>query len=399
MIEALRWLSAALISLLLAACSAKTTPNVRDSNSNWLATCEITADCEGDGACICGLCTTTCGDDDDCESAGPGASCVRPGEASDEVACAAIIESAGASVCLGECADDDGCSAGSSCIEGTCWGKPSSVIDRRDSGSEPPAPAPDADVEMMPPLDVSIPDDIWALDASVDFEEPAPRPAPATQLQGAQIDSLIGTWNEMQGTHHFWGSPMKLTFSQDAATGHVTGAIEFSCGPMCIETTGPFPAPTDPNDAYPLEVEPIEHDSMRINVVPFVPYRMLDARLEDGRLAFWFTTNDLWNEWCALQTPHPTTVDGKQRYSCTPDARSYGDVISQVVAGVPIEGKELLCASDGSVCSCTASSCTLDYHSAIRTLDFDLVNENTLVGLYITGGETYTVTLVRQAAP
>jgi hypothetical protein len=400
MIEALRFASAALLIALLSSCSAKTAPNVRDSNSNWLATCDITADCEGDGSCICGLCTATCGDDDDCVSAGPGASCVRLGEASGQVACAAIIESTTESVCLGECSDDDDCLDGSSCVEGACWASPSSVIDRRDSGSEPPLPAPDADVEPMPPLEASIPADIWALDASVDFEEPAPRPAPSTELQGAQVGSLIGTWDEVQGTHQFWGSPIKMTLTQDTAAGRVSGTIEFSCDPNCSAPTGPFPAPSDPNDVYPPGIEAIEHDNMRVNVVPYFPYRMLDPRLEDGRLAFWFTSSDVWTQWCALQTPYPVTVDGMPRYACMPDARPYNQLISELAdSGEPIEGKGLLCASDLSVCSCTASSCTPDYHSAVRALDFDLVNQDTLQGLYITDGEAYPVTLTRRAVP
>lgn len=383
-------------ALVLSACSAKTTPSVRDSNSNWLATCDVTADCDGEGACICGLCTATCSDDDDCDSAGPGASCVRPGAASGEVACAAIVEAAGQNVCLAECADDGDCRAGSSCNEGACWASPSAVIDQRDSGAKPPAPVPDAGI-TQPPLGHEIPDNIWEIDAAVSFEEPTARPAPVTELRGEAIAALIGVWGEELGRVHYWGSPMTLTIIEDATTRRVTGTISFSCepGPGCEFSTEPLPAATDPDEPYPPGIDASMLQDVRYNMLPFFPYRMFDARLEAERFAFWFTNNDPWRDWCPLQSPYPAMVAGLQRYACLPDARSH----QELQLDPEVEGKDVLCATDLSPCSCMASGCALDYHSAIRTLDLEIVDRETLRGFYVSNFETHFVTLKRQVAP
>jgi len=393
-------LKLATLIALLAACSARTTPSVRDSNSNWLATCDVTADCSGDGSCICGLCTATCRDDGDCERAGPGASCVRPDEASDEVACAAIVQAAAQNVCLAECADDGDCRDGSMCRDGACWASPSAVIDQRDGAMEP---LPDAgvasrpDAEPTPPLGHEVPADIWQLDAAVDFGEPTARPEPELEVQGTGAASLIGVWRDQPGHIQFWGSPVTLEIVQDATTQRITGTLSFSCetGPGCEFTDQPLPPVTDPDAAYPPGLPAGTLQEIRINILPFFPHRIFDARLEDGRLAFWLTSNEPWRDWCPLQSPYPSMVDGLARYACVPNARGYQELQLDPDA----DAKDVLCSSDFSPCRCTASGCALDYHSAVRSMSLERVDDDTLQGFYIMSGDAHAVTLKRQAAP
>jgi hypothetical protein len=381
MVEALRLLGAVTLVAWLSACSATTKPNVRDSNSNWLATCEVTADCKGDGTCICGLCTATCRDDGDCESAGTGASCVRPGDATEEVGCAAIVESARENVCLAECAHDDDCRAGSSCVEGACWAMPSTVIDRRDGGDEPD-----------PPLGVDTRPDIWALDASVDFGEPVAAPVPETELEGELSASLVGVWNEVQGVHTYWASPIQLEIKADGA-GRVTGTVAFLCEDETCNPRGPIPPASDPDASYPPGVDVGTYDVVRLNGMPHVPYRMFDARLQGGRFAFWTTNNDLWRDWCSLQTPFPVTIEGRRMYSCTPDARPFSELFE--VEGV--EDKDVLCALDWGPCRCTAERCAIDYQGATRLFDLR-VEGDSMTGVHQTVNDFYVVTFEREGA-
>lgn len=392
MVEPLKILGAVMLAAFLCACSAKTTPNVRDSNSNWLATCDVTADCDGDGACICGLCTATCRDDEDCESAGPWASCVRPDEASGEVACAAIVESAGQNVCLAECDDDDDCRSGSSCEDGACWASPASVIDRRDSGAAR-EPILDAAIDAASPLGIDMRPDLWELDASVDFSEPVASPLPQTELTGELAASLIGVWTEVGVAFRYWSSPLRLEIVQDSR-GRITGTVTFLCAQGDCFPRGPFPVATDPNAGYPPGADFDSLGGSRTQGMAHVPYPLLDGRVQNGRLTFRITHNEVWRDWCALQTPHPVTVDGRQTYACMPDPPVFWDIIF----AKGLAPKELLCAIDWSPCRCTAQGCVIDYHASVREFDVKLFGDDELSGFHQGQYERLQVTLRREGS-
>jgi hypothetical protein len=372
-------------------------PRVTDSNSNWLAACEVTADCEGDGSCICGLCTATCSDDRDCSSAGPGASCVRPGEASGEVACAAIVEAAGESVCLAECTRDADCNDDSRCVEGSCWAEPSSVIDRRDAGMTPSMQAPDAAVVMMPPRAIDAGIDVWALDASVDFSDPPVRPMPQQAFQGEDLSGLLGVWSQQQAVTLLFAGPMRLEITEQRADGSVTGTIAFMCEPGACDPEGPLPAVTDPDLGFPPGMSAGEQATMRLNILPRMEYRIFDARLVDGRLTFWFSNNDVWREWCPMQTPYATVVDAQTRYACVPEAQPFFDMFSRITEDddESITGPQLLCSIDSGPCRCDAARCDLDYHGSMRTLDFELEG-NEMRGIFGGQTDTHLVILTRE---
>ena len=105
-----------LAGALALGCEARTHPQIIDSQTNWLKACQIDAQC-GDYSCVCGVCTSPCGDDSACSSL-KGSSCV---DASDP---GGIAECGGTRVpklgiCLPRC-DDGGCASGQMCVAGVC---------------------------------------------------------------------------------------------------------------------------------------------------------------------------------------------------------------------------------------------------------------------------------------
>lgn len=60
----------------LAASCAKHRGPEAGTNTNWLKKCEASADCDGNGSCLCGMCTLSCSDDMPCTKVGTGTSCM-----------------------------------------------------------------------------------------------------------------------------------------------------------------------------------------------------------------------------------------------------------------------------------------------------------------------------------
>ena len=86
------------VLLLIGAC-AKTEPPLENKNTNWLRECESDSDCGNALACLRGICTVECDDDEACEVPGGGAQC-------DEGVCAAI--GVDAQVSMGEGGEPSG---------------------------------------------------------------------------------------------------------------------------------------------------------------------------------------------------------------------------------------------------------------------------------------------------
>ena len=94
-------------------------PETGDSLTNWLVECRSDADC--DGSCLCGVCTLPCGVDDDCERAGPGATCRATDDATLRDRCAASPPSA-SGICVAECSADEECGDLECASLGLCLG-------------------------------------------------------------------------------------------------------------------------------------------------------------------------------------------------------------------------------------------------------------------------------------
>lgn len=81
-------LPAALLATL--ACSPAPKGPSSDSQTNWLRSCEVDADC-GELSCVCNVCTLPCSDDTACESL-PGSVCAPVSEAQPALACSSAPE-------------------------------------------------------------------------------------------------------------------------------------------------------------------------------------------------------------------------------------------------------------------------------------------------------------------
>jgi hypothetical protein len=396
MVESSRLASSLVLIALAVGCSPSNQPR-SDSNSNWLTECEVSADCRGDGACICGLCTRTCERDMDCAIAGDGAFCVAPEEASSGAACAAIVSAAEERLCLAGCREDADCGPESGCVAGACWRSPQGVVDRRDAARVPDAGADAgrATGPLPPPVlrGIDAGTDLSAVDAAVRFDEPVVRPVPEEFFQGDSVEAAVaGVWEAVPDVNGFWGGDMRLEIT--AGPSGVTGTIAFMCSPGRCQPEGPPPPATDPEAGYPPGLDPIQQDLLRTNILARTPYRMLDARFADGRLTFWFTNNDLWRGWCALQTSYPVDANGRPEYACTEAPQPCFDFYA--LEPEDISAHELLCCAGGSPCLCTASGCDLNYQSAVRELDLR-VDGDAMEGVMLMGRDTFRAVLRRTA--
>lgn len=117
-----------LTAALLAAGCSPGNPQTTDSQTNWLRSCHIDAECDGFD-CLCGVCTTPCDTDSACAGL-PGAACVPPEDSGSVAMCGGETRAA-SGMCLPRC-EETGCANGQMCVAGVCA----------------PEPKPDAQVEV-----------------------------------------------------------------------------------------------------------------------------------------------------------------------------------------------------------------------------------------------------------
>jgi hypothetical protein len=414
-----------LLSLLFLAAAGCTCDKggVEDgSNTNWLTYCEASADCSDNASCICGLCTRICDTDEECSTGERPASCVDPDPASEAGGCAVVVRDARVKICLPDCTSSDDCGDESVCIRGACWPTNDDIIDMRGdspfvidngqagSGSDGTAAAdPDAstaDLDAAEPVHPentdaatgsSLPGYLQDLDAAMDFSLPVELPEPDKVITGDfTYSSLAGVWEEQPETVRFWGGPIRLVIEEASNGGGLEGRITFLCedvSPVCEERVMLPPATEiDPDIGYPPELEAMDQHMLRINILPRFDYRIFDGRVEGQRFSFWITNNDLWRDWCALQTPYPVENDGRLEYYCVPDPKPFDNSNPE-----DRSGREILCAYNNSVCACDADACRIDFRGSVRSFDL-VVNGNVMRGTFVTDGmDTIPVIFVRTA--
>jgi hypothetical protein len=117
----LRFLAASATStwLLLAGCEPDQSPQTTDSQTNWLKSCSLDADC-GSFSCVCNVCTLSCSSNDACASA-PGSECVGADDPGAIAVCGGS-SAPGSGMCLPRC--DVSCHAGQMCVAGVCTSVP-----------------------------------------------------------------------------------------------------------------------------------------------------------------------------------------------------------------------------------------------------------------------------------
>lgn len=106
---------ASLLAFGLPGCDAPRPTPQGDSQTNWLESCELDADC-GPLSCVCGVCTRTCSGESACDERGFECfSWSSPGAAS---ACSGHAPPS-SGMCLPSCVDAP-CEAGRECVAGAC---------------------------------------------------------------------------------------------------------------------------------------------------------------------------------------------------------------------------------------------------------------------------------------
>jgi hypothetical protein len=269
------------------------------------------------------------------------------------------------------------------------------LVDLRDAGQDAGATKPA--VAPLRALDASI--DIGSLDAAESFDTPTLLPLPEDQIRStADAPSIIGVWEEepnvivlpdriMQGG--ISAGPMRLEIRESAEAG-VTGTLSFRCAQFC-DPTGPIAPAIDPSAGYPTELTSVAQDLLRVNVLPWFSYRIFDGRNTADGFRFWFSNTDLWRDWCPLQTSYPVQAEDRSNYACMPDAKPWADMNPNAEIG-----KSLLCSSDVSVCSCSATGCI--FNAQLAAHDIDLVRSGDALQGFLSIGDTVPLTLRRTAA-
>lgn len=162
---------------------------------------------------------------------------------------------------------------------------------------------------------------------------------------------------------------IKIAFASDA-DGHVVGTVTMGSGT-------PPPPPTDPNVGYPPGSWYMVGFYFPTIVWEGFGYPMLDATLTGRRLQFRIAYWELWQGWCAIQTPVPgsssclpnwggmVSADGMHCSQRNPDT---GEIVTVDCV------KFRLCQN--MACICDTSACAI--HDDGNRVSFDLSITNDL---------------------
>ncbi len=330
--------------------------------TNWLTSCERDADC-GEAACICGVCTSLCESDLSCSDAPLPTVCFTGTTPIYDALCEECEREQTPGICLPECGPGNACPADTTCTAGAC-----------------------------------VPDDSAALQSASfaqDFSRPVAPPQPEILIAGESVGSLLaGVWEQqLPAAVPLYQTALQLLIEPSAGGYSFQGTVSLACDGDACGATSTASDPIDPDTGYPPELSARDQNALRIELLPGHEYRMFDARLQGNRFSFWFSGNDLWRRWCALQTPYFLENRERSEYGCLPDPRPY-----QLDSAENIDGKELLCSADRSVCHCAEDGCTAGVHSAYRTLDL-VLDGDSLKGAFCEGVHFLPISFARRAEP
>ena len=391
--------------------------------THWLGECDDDRDCGG-GQCLCGVCSRVCGGDGDCGGSRR-AQCYSVSSPGLAPRCVSRTPQ-GIGICLGVCSNDADCPSSEECLLGACVVKLG-----HDAGPAPEAASsvPEAAVPLPPTGQIAT--QYVHTDAGTRFGEPVLSPEPSPFIDGAS-DDLVGLWEQTgadggpcnvpftvacepppgsSSCQAVFEACMQLRIEKQAATGAIVGHVSISWPDATAPTPpGPFPKATDPDHGYPAGVDPRLYFAPRDGAstivslsspsYPGVEYTVFDGHVDGKTLSFWIAGTELWQDWCALQTPYPFRFDGMNGYRCvpqdaTPDNTDYGKfllctsvydegVCSRHADPLPPIPAPCLCQSDAgrsdprcyrdkySVCECTASRCQANLHTEPAAWQFTI---------------------------
>jgi len=189
------------------------------------------------------------------------------------------------------------------------------------------------------------------------------------------------SWTGYIENYHFasGSDAIRISFAPDSS-GNVVGTVTLGTG------TPPPPA-TDPNVGYPADLLKASPDitiASRSYIAEGFGYSMRAGTLTAGRLRFGVDTSELWNGWCALQTPVPPQGMCDEpvcKSLCMPNWASMtgpngcGLLNPATDLYEPVDcGKLALCGAWG-VCICEASGCYVQDGGIKFMFDFALPSD------------------------
>lgn len=210
---------------------------------------------------------------------------------------------------------------------------------------------------------------------------------------GATLSDYAAEWDGYVEAYKFPSGSDRLRISLDA---HGNGYVRFGDQPL-------WPPPTDPDVGYANTVE--LRSTWTNKPDEGFPYSVFQASVDDKRIRLGTQNEELFKEWCELQTPYYQSR--QDVYTCMPEwdratMPDPGNCLIQTSTGtVPVDcGKLTLCQTIDSPCSCTATGCTVPPLASLgrASTQLDAALEDggdTLVGTLLLE-DRVTVRLTRQ---
>jgi hypothetical protein len=200
---------------------------------------------------------------------------------------------------------------------------------------------------------------------------------------GPDADTTTQVWIGRLEKNQFQDGSSRMSMTIDFAPGGlVTGTILLGNGALLAP-------PTDPNAGYPPGTAGL------VTLVEGFPYTLQNGTLQASHLTLQFSLDEVWAQWCSIQTPRLATwgmADGNPPpppdvYDCLGplDGAAPNGSFSVGPTGCGYEltdggtssvdcAKFMLCGAAGSaVCQCSAAGCRVPESGPIASLDLVLM--------------------------
>lgn len=210
---------------------------------------------------------------------------------------------------------------------------------------------------------------------------------------GSKLEDYSAVWQGYAEAHDFtFGSDRMLLRIDESGEGYAVFG----------EGTAPPPA-TNPDVGYPEGMDYMQFVTTLGEFRGGVQYPLHDVVVEDRRIRFWVTVNDLWQDWCRLQEPVLSDANSgdEPAYDLYPYTSWRQDGSQCYVndnLGQPFVQADCtkVVLHQERVCSCTATGCEPNPHTSRVEFDAALESEGEeLVGTLTVAGRV-TVRLTRE---
>lgn len=206
------------------------------------------------------------------------------------------------------------------------------------------------------PIDVGS-NDAGGYGGSVGGSGPAPDDSDACRY-GAQLP-IVGVWEGYIENY-------KLASGSDFIRVAVTSATSAqACGKVTLGKGTPPPPATDPDVSYPPGYV---HDPsgpvdafFSVDRAEGFPLSVVAGTADAARFKFGADWYELWQSWCALQTPVPVQ-NSTTGFGCA-NVGEFGELGCATHVGgqpVPIDCGKLLLCTESNKCTCTMTSCRIE---------------------------------------